>query len=78
MRVATPSPPCSSRLAELKGTLTKLIGDGRSGAVYALESSTLSTGLHSVPPLVVKFALRKRNKAMLREAWFYDKFESLL
>ena len=59
---------------ELKGTLTRLIGDGRSGAVYALEPSTSSTGL---PPLVVKFALRKRNKAMLREAWFYDELQSL-
>jgi len=77
VRVTIPSPLHSSRLAELNGTLTRLIGNGRSGAVYALELSTLSTGLHSVPPLVVKFALRKRNKDMLREAWFYDELQSL-
>ena len=57
-----------------QGALVGIDRDGLSGAVYALE---LSTDLHSVPCRVVKFVLRKRNKAMIREAWFYDELQPL-
>lgn len=61
----------------LRASIGRHLGHGRSGVVYALEDVKVS-GLPSdivVPPLVVKIARMNRVTSLMREAWFYDEIE---
>ena len=51
------------------------LGFGRLGSVYSLKVNDPSES--SLPPLVVKVAVRHRSERMSREAWFYEEMERL-
>ena len=66
---------------KLDMSLNRNIG---SGTVYTTQNPSLSghsesagSSAHQVPPLAIKFALRNRNKNILREVWFYEELQSL-
>lgn len=65
----------------LKVTLSKKIGCGQSGLVYAVETPQTIQGTDGkkieIPPLVCKIAPYHRNKPVAREAWFYDEMQTL-
>ncbi|KZV82126.1 hypothetical protein EXIGLDRAFT_778945, partial [Exidia glandulosa HHB12029] len=54
--------------------LGEYIGSGRSGIVFAVDT----TGTHGgLPPLVLKIARQERCQSVAREAWFYEELECL-
>ncbi|RDB20628.1 hypothetical protein Hypma_012255 [Hypsizygus marmoreus] len=77
VRVNVAQPPAPTADIHLEFTLDKHIDSGKSGIVNSTTLSSLSSPAHAMVPFVVKFAVRKRNKNLLREAWFYDELQSL-
>lgn len=58
------------------------LGVGHSSLVYEIANPKLWSECGeslsvTLPPLVVKFAARKRNKYVAREAWFYDEMQTI-